>query len=361
MKSALRQAWACFPATALLLLPPLAGTASAAGAGGWAWSSQATGSFTASSNFSFNSAGGTVTITNTATGRYNVKFNDLTLIGGGNVQVVAYGGGSEYCNVSSWGGDTVSVVCFNQGGALANTLFVVTLTDFRGGGNLDESAYLWWDDPPNPAPNQTPPDFWNFNSTGGHNGVTRRATGVYDVQLDGIPARGTLLVTAYDSGVNAGKYCTAMRGRASTVQVACFDAFGNRANSRFSLALAKTRALLGSQSAWINDRIVGCCGVGPAITFSSTIQQDVSDGPVSSGNFVARFSGLIPLNKSVAFVSSDGKVSSSSLDEFSAPFRCKLTSWGALGSGTEVRFRCFDSGGQPATLLTWDIAYVTTQ
>lgn len=77
------------------------------------------------SDYAYNSAGGTLTRTRTAVGRYTVNFAGLDL-NAGNVQVTAYGSSGTWCNVSSWGGSNAYVACFDAAGSLANSAFTVT-------------------------------------------------------------------------------------------------------------------------------------------------------------------------------------------------------------------------------------------
>ncbi|MCW2856412.1 MAG: hypothetical protein JWR52_2027 [Marmoricola sp.] len=72
--------------------------------------------------YAYNSSGGAITVTRTGVGVYEVTFVGLDFYPG-NVQVTAYGGGSEQCKSGGWGTDTAAVVCFDSTGAPVNTLF----------------------------------------------------------------------------------------------------------------------------------------------------------------------------------------------------------------------------------------------
>lgn len=102
---------------------------------GYVWAHNPTSaSYTPTPVYSYNSAGGAITITRSNTGRYAVRFAGLggQSTAGGNVQVTAYGFGSEYCKVQSWGsgGDdfVANVNCFAAGGNPADTLYTVLVT-----------------------------------------------------------------------------------------------------------------------------------------------------------------------------------------------------------------------------------------
>ena len=90
----------------LLLAGGSVTSAFAAGPGhGFAWAAPATQErYTPSAAYAFNSSGGPITIIRRNTGVYRVTFSGLGGRGaaGGNVQVTAYGDGSEVCKVESW-------------------------------------------------------------------------------------------------------------------------------------------------------------------------------------------------------------------------------------------------------------------
>src|SRR6185436_11919454 len=120
------------------------------GVHGFVWAQNSTGTFDADSGFSFNSVGGVNTITNTGTGTYRVDFEGLGANVGGDVQVTAYGSGSEYCNISSLTSDLmtlqVNVSCFNKSGSPVNTRFAASYayrTDKPGA----DGGYVWADQP----------------------------------------------------------------------------------------------------------------------------------------------------------------------------------------------------------------------
>jgi hypothetical protein len=91
-------------------------------------------SYTPTAAYSYNSSGGTITITRSSTGSYAVRFRGLGGHGtaGGHVQVTAYGSGSEACKVSSWsslGPDFIVYVrCFTVAGTPVNTQYTVLVT-----------------------------------------------------------------------------------------------------------------------------------------------------------------------------------------------------------------------------------------
>ncbi|MGH2386321.1 MAG: S-layer homology domain-containing protein [Candidatus Limnocylindria bacterium] len=100
-----------------------------AGHFGYAWADDPTSaSYTPSTLYSYNSAGGPITITRSGTGVYRVTFEDLPL-NNGNIQVTKYGAGAGICNVGSWGGSGVTVRCYDMTGDPADFLYTVTFVD----------------------------------------------------------------------------------------------------------------------------------------------------------------------------------------------------------------------------------------
>jgi len=98
----------------------------------YAWAnSPSAASYTPSVAYSYNSAGGPITITRSGQGTYAVRFAGFGGNGivGGNVQLTPYGPGHEHCRVHNWssGGPDfiVNVTCSNTLGVADDTRFTV--------------------------------------------------------------------------------------------------------------------------------------------------------------------------------------------------------------------------------------------
>lgn len=94
---------------------------------GYAWANSPTSpSYTPSGFFSWNSGGGTVQITRSEPGKYQVTFSGLgaNLLDRGDVQVTAYGAGNTQCKVEGWAPDRVSVRCHRPSG-LVDSYFAI--------------------------------------------------------------------------------------------------------------------------------------------------------------------------------------------------------------------------------------------
>jgi hypothetical protein len=353
----------------------LSGAAQAADVGGWVWAfdSGSTPSYDATTPFSFNSAGGRIRVERHELGRYTVTFEGLVM-GPGNAQVVAYGPGNKYCNVASWGGGQVRVQCFSQWGSPADSQFVVSLVDrlvtAPDPAAFDSSeaatAYVWVDRETRLS------SLFSFNSTGGANSVVKRATGEYEVVLDGVGSSvvdpstrgepmGRPIVTAY--GTNG--YCVARlspRTRSSgnsIVRVACFDAAGNDADSAFSLIVSKSRHMLGSAFAqfWNTD-----LGAGEADRING-IKHNVPTQQNPDGWTLPHFAAQFP-SRTMTLVSSCGlgATSNSSPPVYPDPQRAKIVSWLPEGNGVRIRLGFFNRFGLGLIdSMCYNAAYSTTQ
>ena len=96
---------------------------------GYAWNNSASSDATLSGNgYTYNRSGGAVTVAHNSAGNYTVTFAGLN-INGGNVVVSGYGGGANWCKVSSWGSSSMGVLCFNSAGAPTDSLWTIAVTD----------------------------------------------------------------------------------------------------------------------------------------------------------------------------------------------------------------------------------------
>lgn len=157
---------------------------------GYVWANNAaSASYTPSSTYQANSSGAINTITSSATGTYSVRLPGLG-IARGDVQVTAYGSGSERCKVTGWGpsgtSQVIGVKCFTAAGAAADTAYTLTFIDrvnligvsvcCSPDGN--PSAYAWANQPA--AASYTPAPAYQFADFVGNNGtITRSGVGAY--------------------------------------------------------------------------------------------------------------------------------------------------------------------------------------
>jgi hypothetical protein len=228
-----------FVMLAALLLPTLA----SAQKSGYVWADNPTsGSYTPSTTYSFNSSGGAIIITRSGIGTYAVRFAGLGGNGsaGGNVQVTAYGSGSETCKVLSWDSGGASFIanvgCYNSTGSPVDTRYAarVVWTSAAFGKN----GYAWADNPTSAS--YTPSPMYSFNSSGGAINITRSGVGTYAVQFSGLSggasSGGNVLVTAYGSGSETCKVANwTSSGGNFVANVRCFGSAGTPADTRYSI------------------------------------------------------------------------------------------------------------------------------
>src|SRR5262249_22594154 len=152
----------------------------------YVWADQPSNpSYTPSKFYQKNSQGGTNTITRQGVGQYTVTFPALAGTNGGTGELTAYRGGDHYRGAACAGGSpavSVSVRCADPNGALVDSYFDATYTEkTKLSGKL---AYVWADQPGSAS--YTPSTFYQFNSKGLTNTITRNGTGSYVVKFPGL-------------------------------------------------------------------------------------------------------------------------------------------------------------------------------
>ncbi|WP_437998121.1 hypothetical protein WMF26_47500 [Sorangium sp. So ce185] len=321
----------------------------------YAWAQQATGSFTASSSYSRSSSGDLFgqgvdnTVTQLGTGRYRARFPGIGADAGGNVQVTAYGPGSERCKVEGWNasGDAVDVRvnCFTAGGAPVDTLFSIAYVRKSGTGPSHE-AYVWADNPTAPA--YTPNLTYQFNSSGESNTIERQGVGRYAVTLPSqTAAGGTVEVTAYGPGSEHCKVSSwAQSGDDAVVYVRCFDSSGAPSDGRFTLNFGRSTQVNGALSysyAWAHDATAAA--YTPSLSYQKgyiagdvgDVTTDITAGRTSAGRYVVNLPGMAATGSNVQ-VTAYGTGSE----------HCKVVSWSGDAAETQAYVACFDASGAAA-------------
>jgi hypothetical protein len=205
----------------------------------YVWANNPTSpSYTPSTSYNFNPSGALNTITRLGTGYYDVQLPNMAT-SGGDVELTAYGSDSSRCKVSNWSplGSTeyVYVRCYNTAGAPIDTYFTLTFASSTSidGGPAVGSAYVWANNPTSPS--YTPSSWYQFNSGGTVNSITRLGTGSYAVSLPlqnlGV---GDVQVTAYGPGSQSCRVSSWTPG--SGVVVSCTDTNGVPTDTYFDMA-----------------------------------------------------------------------------------------------------------------------------
>jgi hypothetical protein len=95
----------------------------------YAWNNSASADAALTNNgYTYNRSGGAVNVVHNSAGNYTVTFDGLNL-NGGNVVVSGYGGGANWCKVSSWGSSSIGVLCFNSAGTATDSLWTIAVTE----------------------------------------------------------------------------------------------------------------------------------------------------------------------------------------------------------------------------------------
>jgi hypothetical protein len=225
-------------------------TAQAASKVGWLWADQpnATSQYTPNVNYSYNSSGGSISVTPISTGYYQVNFGKLYSGSPSNVQISAFDT-SGYCTSSSWGTEGAGqsaemwISCFNAAGTPTNSYFTLLYQARTApfGDAAKGIAYFWADQPTNSS--YTPDLEFNYNSTGTPSTIVRTGTGVYEVTVPGLSKQGgNVQVTAYngDKVKTNPSRCKSdgwnSNGSANIAIVECFDSTGAPADEKFNFA-----------------------------------------------------------------------------------------------------------------------------
>jgi hypothetical protein len=92
-----------------------------------AWANNPTSTKAYAPNIQYNGFGtGQLTTQKTGTGQYVVTIPGTVNYGTSNALVTAYGLGGNYCNIAGWTTNAISVACYNQSGAPADSQFDVS-------------------------------------------------------------------------------------------------------------------------------------------------------------------------------------------------------------------------------------------
>ncbi|NMO20914.1 trypsin-like serine protease [Pyxidicoccus fallax] len=206
--------------------------------GAYLWADQPfAASYTPSRYYSYNSRGGTNTVTRIGVGAYQANLPGFTLIGG-NVQVTAYSYGSQHCKVASWGTNVVDVRCFDTAGNPADTYWTLRYTDHHVATNGQRGAYAWLSD--STSATSTPNSWYQWNALGTPLTASRWGTGSYTIHIPIIESydKTSAMVTAYGYTNTACEVSSWYSGSAggTDVNVLCRNATGALADSLFTMS-----------------------------------------------------------------------------------------------------------------------------
>jgi YVTN family beta-propeller protein len=265
-----------------------------------AWGYAQVNSGVVSATYQGNSLGRTNTVSVVGTGQYQVVFPGLGGKGsaGGTVDVSATytGGGAAYCNSGGWfqftGNVYATVNCYDRSGNPANGSFDIEYADAPVKGAPPALTYVWANQPSTAS--YTPSLYYQYNSTGTPDSITRSSAGNYAVNTGGLTVNdGTVTVTAYGSNAE----CRVNGWFGTTVDVYCATPAGAATDSDFTMTFVAGASLLGVKGhsfayLWANQP-TATSPYNPASTYADNSSGGtITITPVSTGNWTVTMNGL---------------------------------------------------------------------
>ena len=315
-------------------------------------------SYVPSSSYQYNLTGLDNEIERLSRGRYKVRMPLVhSLSTGGNVQVSAYGTGTQRCKTWGWGRVAVTleiqVRCFDTAGRPVDAQFTALYHDQDP--HAADVAFAWSNEL-SPAPGWYQPSaFWRHNpglpDPLGPLGIRRISRGVYQVRISGWPDpdRG-FLVTSYGSD---SAYCNIYDDdherawvhdegwtQSMVLDVRCYDSRGYLQDSRFTFAMAQERGF-GSPNVTaayaLSDRpTASSANAAPETSWNS----QTSVAPVTIREGRGRYSVYF-LGTPGTYDKSTALVTAKSL----SGNYCNVASWGDSSFFTKVNVRCYTPSG----------------
>lgn len=341
------------------------------GAHGWVWAhSPTSNSYTPSTWYQYNSAGGNNTIYRSGTGVYLVTFPGLGGAGG-NIQVTSYGWDANHCGVGYWyttGADLrTQVRCYTAAGATADSRFVAHYhrEGFAESGavfHTPATAYLWAHSPT--SSRYSPSTYYAWNDTGSGTTIRRLGTGHYEVTVPGHPLTGShAQVTAYgatpDTCKVTGWYGV---GNDAVVAVGCFTLSGVARDNRFTFSLSSNATPSFESSlaarrrgahAWVLVNDDNAVRTPKAYQYNALVAAASTRTITTTRYGVGSYGVSIP--RAIAVGAAD-TVQVTAMGADSAA--CKVRYWGRYSTSTAVRVSCMDASGAPVD-SGFLITYVT--
>ena len=299
------------------------GSTTVASVAAYVWANDSTSaSYTPSTGYSYNSSGGGITITRSGTGSYAVTFANLA-VSSGDIQVSAYSS-AAHCNVTSWGGSTVYVACYDHSGAAVDSMYTVAVVLNDVTSVASYAAYAWAND--STSASYTPSGGYSYNSAGGAITATRSGTGSYAMTFGGLSlGSGDVQVSAYNSNAS----CNIGSWGGSTVYVRCWDHNGAAVDSVYTVSVILNNVTSPAKVvgyAWASSPSSASYTPSTLYSFNSS-GQGITATRSGAGTYAMTFTGL-------AFSSGDVKVSA-----YSSSTHCNVSSWG----GGVAYVKCYDA------------------
>jgi hypothetical protein len=302
----------------------------------YAWAHSPTVASYTPGGYSYDAYGGTITATRSSTGVYQMSFGGSNLAGG-IVDVTAYGS-SARCSVVGWGATSVDVTCTNGAGTPVDTRYVVRVTQPDVPSAASIVAFAHADDPTTAS--YTPKSATTYSAYAGPVTATRSATGTYTMTFGGADFfDGNVQVTAASSG----RTCNVAQWNGGAIDVACFDATGAPADSRYVVSAVQKQVFSRTSvvaHAWANDPTSASYTPNAPYSYNAA-RQAIKATRSGVGTYAMTFDGL-DLTRATVKVSAHQTAR-----------QCNVESW----TGPTVDVRCYDGTGALADAsYTLDVA-----
>jgi hypothetical protein len=201
----------------------------------------------------------------------------------------------------------INVNCYKPSGGPANfSAFAVVFGDPPDAGGPAQYAYVWANSPTSST--YTPDTFYQYNSAGRLNTITRVGTGDYDVMFPRLPlANGTVDVTAYGSNAE----CRVGFWGGSEANIVCMTPAGVSTDALFTTTWTASASLLGIPGRsfgylWANQPSA-TTSYTPSATYSfNSAGGPITVTPIATGQYQVQFSGLGMPNAGTVQVSAYG-------------------------------------------------------
>ena len=245
-----------------------------------AWADQpSTASYNPDANYQINPAG-TINITRSATGTYEVYFNGL-VAGAGTVQVTAHGSDNVSCSSGGWSGNPFEAVvsCVAPSGATTDSSFAISIVP---AGIVSSQIGFAWANQQSSASYAPASDF-AYNPYGPIS-VTRSAAGQYHMTFTGLGINvygGSVRATAYGTGTRCKVQSWGSGASDIVADVNCYNLTGTPTDSEYQVFVVQP-IIQPPANISINDGSSQSTPVGTA--FSTALKALVTD---LNGNAVA--------------------------------------------------------------------------
>ncbi len=328
---------------------PRINLAAAMGGWGYVWAKNpTTATYSPASTLQANSSLSPNTISRTATGTYTVTFPKLGSGFIGNAQVRATSANTNRCKLATLGqagtSARIGVRCYTPAGVLIDNEFIASF-QVNEARSSNKAGYLL-DLSPTSA-SETPTVNIQANSTGGTNTVSRINTGLYSATFPGFT--GTAGVPQVTTQATNGNTCQILSWSGTSVNVICWDAAGEQADTAFSVAFDHLSVFTGRRGAVLYaDQPTNTTAYTPANAWRSSAGTTTSV-KLSTGTYDVVL-GSLPVGNAFPMVTAASMAGS---------VTCHPQTVSTGVGGATVRVKCANASGSPVD-SKFTLSYATS-